>query len=61
MPKLITVKEAAQILGLCPGSVYNRIYSHSIASHKLGRSRRVSITEIERLLQESLEPARPCQ
>lgn len=42
--------EAAQALGMCRASIYNMIARGELRAVKLGRSTRVPVAEIERLL-----------
>jgi len=44
---LMTVKQAALFLGLCPASIYNLIAQGSLVTAKIGRSRRIPRTALE--------------
>ena len=59
--QLLTVAEVAEQLGVCRGTIWNKVYSREISSFKLGRSRRIDQSEVQRMLDEAFEPARPCQ
>ncbi len=50
---MVTVAEAAQMLGVCRNRVYELIYSGQLASVKMGRSRRISVDELKRFVAES--------
>lgn len=54
----LTVDQAAKALGLRPATVRAWIWRHRIAYHKIGAAVRIPITEIRRILDESLVPAR---
>lgn len=45
--------EAAEALGICRASIYNAMARGEIRATKIGRSTRIPITEIERLLSEA--------
>lgn len=50
---MVTVAEAAQMLGVCRNRVYELIYSGQLASVKMGRSRRIAVDELKRFVAES--------
>jgi len=45
----VSPAEAAAMLGLCRTTIYNLIDRGDLSAHKIGRSTRIPITEIERL------------
>jgi excisionase family DNA binding protein len=55
---MLTVSEVANRLGLKPATVRLWIAQRKVGHCKLGRSIRVPIEEVERLIRESLIPAR---
>ncbi|GAB2488908.1 hypothetical protein GCM10027030_23770 [Luteococcus sediminum] len=50
---MVTVAEAAQMLGVCRNRVYELIYSGQPASVKMGRSRRISVDDLKRFVAEN--------
>jgi len=54
----LTVAEAAHALGLRPSTVRAMIWRRRVAYHKIGAAVRIPRAEIERILQESLVPAK---
>jgi len=48
--RLLNVKEAAALLGTTPGTLYTRISERSIESVKIGRSVRIKLSTIRRLV-----------
>lgn len=54
----LTVDQAAQALGLRPATVRAWIWRHRIAYHKIGSAVRIPMSEIRRILDESLIPAK---
>lgn len=54
----LTVGQAAQALGLRPATVRAWIWRHRLAYHKIGSAVRISRAEIDRILRESLIPAK---
>ena len=55
-PRLVTVQEAAMLLGLSVWTVRGWAYRGVIASNKLGTRLCVPISEIERVIRESSRP-----
>ncbi len=55
---MLSVSQAAQALGLKPGTIRAWIAQRKLGHVKLGRAVRVPRTEIERLLREGAVPAR---
>ncbi|MFV0444102.1 MAG: helix-turn-helix domain-containing protein [Planctomycetaceae bacterium] len=51
---LLTVQEAALMLTLSRSMVYNLMERGSLAYVKIGRTRRIPVQEVERLVRESL-------
>jgi excisionase family DNA binding protein len=56
--KLLKVPEAAEMLTLSQKTVWQWIGERRIGVVRLGRAVRVPLSEIERLMQEGLTPAR---
>jgi excisionase family DNA binding protein len=54
-PLLLRVSEVSQILGLSRSAVYGLILSGSLASVKIGRSRRIPRDEVERWVTEQVQ------
>jgi len=50
---LFTVRETAEVLSLSRNRVYELIYAERLASVKIGRSRRISLASIQRLVDEA--------
>lgn len=50
---MVTVAEAAEMLGVCRNRVYELIYSGQLASVKMGRSRRIAVAELHRFVAEA--------
>lgn len=57
-PRMLTVAQAAERLGLSPMTVRGWIFRRKVAYVKLGRSVRIAEAEIDRLLRHSTVPAR---
>lgn len=51
---LLTVQEAAMMLTLSRSMVYNLMERGHLAYVKIGRTRRIPVQEVERLVRESL-------
>lgn len=51
--RLMTVPVAAEILGVSPWTVWRMVLDGRLPSHKIGRSRRVSESDVQRLLDAS--------
>ena len=47
---MVTVAEAAEMLGVCRNRVYELIYSGQLNSVKMGRSRRIAVAELQRFV-----------
>ncbi len=58
MAKLLKVPEAAEMLALSQKTVWQWIGERRIGVVRLGRSVRIPVSEIERLLEEGTTPAR---
>ena len=58
MPILVTVVEAAERLSLSKASIYNLVATGQIACVRIGRSIRIPIDELNRLIQEHTVPQR---
>lgn len=54
---MVTVAEAAEMLGVCRNRVYELIYSGQLASVKMGRSRRIAVDELKRFVASTMETA----
>lgn len=57
--QMLTLTQAARLLGLKPVTLRAWAARRRIAVHRLGRAIRISGSEVERLLEESLVPAAP--
>ena len=57
--RMLTLTQAAQLLGLKAVTLRAWAARRRIAVHRLGRAIRVPISEVERLLEESFVPAKP--
>jgi excisionase family DNA binding protein len=55
-PRLVSVKTAAEILGVSIWTIRMWAYSGKICSHKLGKRLMVSTAEIDRIVTESVRP-----
>jgi excisionase family DNA binding protein len=55
---LVTVPEAAVLLGVSKQTVWTWVYRREIGSVKIGKSRRIRVSEIERFVSASEIPAR---
>lgn len=53
----LTVDQAAEALGLRPATVRAWIWRRRIAYHKIGAAVRIPMSEVRRILDESLVPA----
>ena len=49
--QLLTVKEAAVVLGVCSRSVYHYIYSDQLQTCRLGRAIRIQRKELDRFIE----------
>jgi excisionase family DNA binding protein len=49
--------EAARALGICRATIYNLIARGELKASKIGRSTRIALSEIERLLADGTEAA----
>jgi len=56
--RLLTVREAAHLLGLALATVYQWVYERRIPTVKLGRSVRIRLSALEQLIADSERPAR---
>jgi excisionase family DNA binding protein len=54
---ILTVKQAAEALGLAPATVRAWILQRRLGYHKIGGAVRIPINEIRRVLKESFVPA----
>lgn len=50
--KLVSIKEAAELLGLSDRWVYNRIADGSIPIIKLGGATRISLADLEKIVEQ---------
>ena len=57
--RMLTLAQAARLLGLQPVTLRAWAARRKIAVHRLGRAIRVPMSEVERLLEESFIPAKP--
>lgn len=48
--KLISVKEAADLVGLQPKTIYNWTYEGKLPAYKVGRTKRVKLSDLEKLV-----------
>ncbi|HEY2773386.1 MAG TPA: helix-turn-helix domain-containing protein [Candidatus Binatia bacterium] len=55
--RLLTVREAAEMLGLKPSTMYALAYERRIATVKIGRALRFKTSELEKLVKRSERPA----
>ena len=58
--QLLTVAEAAEALRIKPATVRAWVLRRKINSFRIGRSVRISVEEIDRVLRAGLRPARSC-
>jgi excisionase family DNA binding protein len=56
---LLSVPEAAEMLGLTPKGLWGMLYRRDIESTKVGRLRKISLDAIERYIASNTTPARP--
>ncbi len=54
-PLLLTIPQAAQLLGLGKTKVYELIWKENLPIHKFGRAVRISPSELQQWLQERRE------
>ncbi len=54
--KLLSVEEAAALLGAKPSTIRRKILERKIGYHKLGKSFRISAEEVEALITTSYRP-----
>lgn len=59
--ELLTVPEFADVLRVKPSCIRRWIQEHKITTVKLGRVVRIPASEIERLINSGLRPARPAR
>jgi excisionase family DNA binding protein len=59
MKRLLSVPEAAEMLGLTPKGLWTMVGRRDIESVKIGRLRRISMDAIERYIASNTTPARP--
>jgi excisionase family DNA binding protein len=57
--KLLTVKQAAEVLAVKEVTVRSWLAHRRLTAHKINRSWRIPQSEIERLLDQTLIPAAP--
>ena len=56
LPKLLlTMEEAADALGVCRAIIYQLATKKQIGTVKIGRARRVPVTELHAFIQQKLE------
>ncbi len=58
MDRLLKVDEAAALLGSTPRSIYQKTFRRDIPSVKIGRSLRFRLSDLERLIEAGVRPAR---
>lgn len=56
--KMLTVKQAADMLGLTESAVRRWVLMRRISSYRVGRSVRIAESEIARILRQGFIPAR---
>lgn len=56
-PLLLNIPDAAVLLGVCEQTVWKWVYERRIGSVKLGRSRKIRRSEIERFISDNETPA----
>lgn len=56
-PILLDVPDAAVLLGVCEQTVWKWVYERKIGSVKLGRSRKIQRSEIDRFIAANETPA----
>jgi len=54
-PLTLTIEQAAQLLGVSPSTVRNRVTDGTIRAVKLGRLIRIPRAELERLIEPEVE------
>jgi excisionase family DNA binding protein len=55
---VVTIPDAAEMLSLNPYTVWRMVYARRIESIKIGKSRRIRVEEINKLLDNGTIPAR---
>ncbi len=58
---LLSVPQFANALGVTPACIRRWVLERKIATVKLGRLIRIPATEVERLVESGLRPARPAR
>lgn len=57
--RLITIVEAAEIVGLSRSKLYELLASRELPSVRIGRSRRIDLADLERFIERHRVPQRP--
>lgn len=57
-PIVLTIPEAARLLKVSNDTVWRWCYSRKISSLKVGNSRRVKVSELQRFMDENTIPAK---
>ena len=57
-PLVVSVPDAAILLGVCKNTVWNLIATRELESVMVGQSRKIRVSEIERYLKANTIPAR---
>jgi excisionase family DNA binding protein len=52
---LLTMEEAAESLGICRAYLYRLVTEKQIATVKLGRARRIPLTELQAFIEQNLD------
>ena len=55
-PVLVTVRDAAAMLSISRSRIYELLADGGLASHSIGRARRISMKSIRHLLAETVAP-----
>jgi len=56
--RLLTVREAAEYLGMAPGTLYNWASARRVTTVKMGRSLKFDIRDLERMIEQNRALAR---
>jgi excisionase family DNA binding protein len=49
-PLAVSPAQAAEAIGVCRASIYNLIARGELPAHKIGRSTRIAVADLERLI-----------
>ncbi len=58
MPKLVRVPEAAELLSISPKTLWAMVGARRVDTVRIGRSVRIPVSAIERLIEQGMTPAR---